>query len=143
MFKDHFTNVNFNIVLVNNFTIGSFFKYKDRIPSAMQASLVYKYRCSLCDSQYVGSTIRTLATRVAEHSGRSYRSGDFLPHPPHSSVRLHATQCDVPVKLDNFSIIGSSNNSFELRILESLHIFRDKPSLNESQSAFPLLLVNV
>ena len=61
-----FGNVNFNIVLVNSFKVGSFFSYKDRLPKAICASLVYKFSC---------------ATRVAEHAGKSFRTGSILSVP--------------------------------------------------------------
>ena len=50
----HFSDVRFNVVLVNKFTVGSF------------------------ASEYVGMTIRTLGTRVDEHVGVSYRTGARL-----------------------------------------------------------------
>ena len=50
----------FQVILVNGFTIGSFFNYKDKLPLRMQSSLVYKYSCVHCTSEYVGMTTRTL-----------------------------------------------------------------------------------
>ena len=41
-------------------------------------------------SEYVGSTIRTLHTRVAEHAGRSFRTGSRLTDPPHYNIRQHS-----------------------------------------------------
>ena len=42
------------------------------------SSLVYKFSCACCASEYVGSTIRTLHTRVAEHAGRSFNYVPYL-----------------------------------------------------------------
>ena len=97
LLSKYFKNVDFNIVLVNSFKVGSFFSYKDRLPKAMCASLVYKFSCARCASEYVGSTTRTLHTRVAEHAGRSFRTGSILSVPPHSMVRTHSESCGVPV----------------------------------------------
>ena len=66
----------------------------------------------------------------------------LLTSPPYSSIREHASACDSPVSLDNFSILGSCKNVLDLRILESLYIFKLKPSLNNMQSANPLFLVD-
>ena len=101
----------------------------------MCASLVYKFCCARCASEYVGSTTRTLHTRVAEHAGRSFRTGSSLSVPPHSMVRIHSESCGVPVTLDDFRIIGSTSSAIDLRILESMHIFKLKPVLNNSQSS--------
>ena len=47
----------------------------------MKDSLVYKYSCVQCASCYVASTIGNLDTRIAEHTGRSYRTGKLIAHP--------------------------------------------------------------
>ena len=135
--------IDLNIVLVNSFKVGSLFSHKDRLPKAMCASLVYKFSCARCASEYVASTTRTLHTRVAEHAGRSFSTGSILSVPPHSMVRTHSESCGVPVTLDYFRIIGSISSAIDLRILESLHIFKLKPVLNDSQSSYPLSIVNI
>jgi len=76
----------FTFILVNNFKIGSFFSYKDRLPLALRSSLVYKFSCAHCASAYVGSTVRALGVRVEEHAGRSVRTGNFLKVPPQSNI---------------------------------------------------------
>ena len=143
LLSKYFKDKSFKIVLVNMFTIGSFFRCKDRFPRLMQSSLVYKYCCARCASCYVGSTVRNLYMRVAEHAGKSYRTGVRLSHPPHSAVRDHAeADCDERVSEDSFTILGTAKNSQDLRLLESLYIFKLKPSLNDYPSAIPLNIVN-
>jgi hypothetical protein len=134
-------DINFKIILVNKFSIASLFPFKDRLPNGMQSSLVYEFSCARCASTYVGSTIRTLRTRVAEHAGRSHRTGSLLSAPSHSSVRSHAHSCDITVDLTKFRVLGRCKNFSDLRILESLHIFKLKPTLNDQQSALPLNIV--
>ena len=114
MIEKYFLQAECKIVLVNKFTVGSFFNYKDKLPAGMRASLVCKFSCALCASTYIGSTGRMLRTRVAEHAGRSYRTGVRLAHPPHSAVRDHAEGCDVGVVLDNFSILNSTSSLLHL-----------------------------
>ena len=131
--------VDFNIVLCNKRTIGSLFKFKDAIPTVSRSCVIYKYVCSQCRAEYIGSTIRTLHTRMSEHQGISSRTGHPLSQPPHSSIRLHCEEaCSCLPNRANFSIIDSDSNPTSLRIKESLHIHASKPSLNESNSAFPL-----
>ena len=75
--------------------------------------------------------------RIAEHAGRSCRINKILAVPPHSVIRDHAEHtCDAPINLSNFKILGSAKKFNELRILESLHIFKDRPSLNSSGSSY-------
>ena len=85
--------------------------------------------------EYVGSITRSLATRSAEYAGVSVNTVVPLSQPrqPYQShIREHLFSCGVPqIALDHFEIIGMRNNNIlELRILESLHIAKIKPSLN-------------
>jgi hypothetical protein len=142
LFSKYVPNVNLQVVLVNNFKIGSFFKYKDTLPLFMRSSLVYRYSCAQCASAYVGMTSRNFYTRLAEHKGRSFRTGTLLAHPPHSAVRVHAEQCNVPVSDSDFRVLAFTTGVSDLRILESLYIFKQKPSLNAAFSSHPLEIVN-
>ena len=108
----------------------------------MRSAVAYKYQCPKCGAQYVGSTIRNLSTRAAEHAGVSVRTGLPLSQPCQSHIRDHVISCNSnQISLDHFSIIGTNSNICELRILESLHIFQIKPQLNSMQSAYPLSIV--
>ena len=137
-----YPHIDMNIVLINKFTIGSFFKYKDPIPCASQSSVVYLFRCASCDASYVGSTIRSLHCRVEQHRGRSVRTGNWLAKPDPSSIRSHTENCGSDLTFDNFKIIGRERNAYFLRILESLHIFKIRPNLNENSSAVPLSIIS-
>jgi len=144
LLRKFYHGINFRIILVNSFKIGSFFRYKDRIPVGMQASLVYEYSCALgcAPVSYVGSTTRHLYQRVAEHANRSARTDLLLSTPSKSSIFEHSISCGCSVTLDNFRVLGSCKHEIDLRILESLHIHKRRPMLNNSLSSFPLLLID-
>ena len=135
-------NIRTNIILVNNFRIGSLFRYKDEIPFHMRASLVYYFSCVRCTSAYVGMTRRNIYTRVCEHRGVSPRTGMRLASPPHSAIREHVEGCGSSISLDNFKILDSTKNETNLKILESLFINSLRPNLNNMQSSHPLKIVN-
>ena len=126
------------IVLMNSFSIGSLFRYKDRLPKGCESSVVYKFSCASCGASYIGSTLRNLHSRVHQHLGKSIRTGKFLVSPDPSPIREHSLSCDTPVTLDDFSILGRTNHTPDLRVLESLHIFSKKPPLNNMTSSYPL-----
>ena len=132
-------------VLVNSYSIGSFFQYKDQLPKSLRSCVIYKYSCPQenCGSEYIGSTIRNLGTRANEHRGISVRTGRPLSKPSQSSIREHCVGCSGDVSLSDFTIVGQLNNccDYELRLLESIQIFVDKPKLNDMNSAFPLQIV--
>jgi hypothetical protein len=140
LLSKYFPQIEFKVILVNKYKIGSIFNFKDRLPKSMLSSIIYKHCCARCASEYVGSTTRALGVRVAEHAGRSFRTNVPLASPPHSAIRTHAEKCDLPVRLDDFIVVSSTSGTTDLRILESLYILSDKPVLNDTQSAFPLQL---
>ena len=145
LISSYFSEIEPRATLVNNFKMSHIFPFKDVLPNELRSSVVYKYSCahSTCASAYVGSTIRNLHTRVSEHLGVSNRTGLPLTNPPQSAIRSHAMQCPTSsISLDNFKILATANSSVHLRILESLYIYRLKPNLNETLSAFPLKIVN-
>ena len=141
LFFKYFSDFRVRIIFVNPLTTGSIFSYKDRLPKASRSSVVYQYSCSRCESTYVGSTLRTLKTRVSEHAGRSVRTGNMLNSPPFSSVRLHAEECDSIVSISDFKILDYSKNSSDLRILEAMYISKIKPKLNETVQSHPIYIV--
>ena len=93
-------------------------------------------------------TSRLYASRVADRCGRSLRTGRDLAHPSHSGgnipkgvewrehtshnhpyIRGHTEACCALITLDHFPILDSCSNSKDLRNLESLFIFKQRPML--------------
>ena len=146
LIEQNFYHLKPNAIQVNSNKISNIFSYKDKLPKNLQSSVVYQYSCPQeCGSVYVGSTVRTLETRIAEHRGVSIRSNKALSTPSHSSIRSHHSssnsQCRGEISLEQFVVLGSCKGVTGLRILESLHIIHTRPSLNEMSSAFPLKIV--
>ena len=80
LFYKYFNEHHFNIVLSNNFSISSLFRYKDKLNKGMTADTVYKWSCPNCRVHYIGSSTRNLYVRAAEHAGVSFRTGQHLSH---------------------------------------------------------------
>ena len=141
MLSNFYSYMDIKIILRNRSTIGSLFRYKDQVPIACRSSVVYSFCCASCDASYIGSTKRSLHCRVEQHLGRSYRTGMWLTKPDPSAIRSHAENCDSNFSIENFKIIGCENNLQDLRLLESLHILKKKPNLNDHTSAVQLNVV--
>ena len=88
----------------------------------------------------MGSTVRAAYMRFAEHEGVSFCTGRPLSVKKHSSIREHCARCG-PFDRSRFSIIGQEKSDQFLRILESMHVHKEKPELNDMQSAYPLRIV--
>ena len=92
-------------------------------------------------SVYIGSTCSRLHTRVSEHAGVSPRTGLPLSSPQQSCyTRSHYNMQKKRLSIQLFKI-GTINSNFELRILESLHINKNKPVIYRNISSYPLEIV--
>ena len=108
----------------------------------LRSSIIYKYSCAHCASgSYVGLTTRALHMRIAEHQGISFRSRNTSQNPVSSAIRDHSLKCSKQISSSDFSIIGHEKPGHHLEILESLYIFKLRPTLNNYASSFPLKLV--
>ena len=100
--------------------------------------VIYKYTCDCCQQFYIGSTQLQMFMRTSRHKGRSFRTGALATKPEKSSIRDHCLKLNHPLKSENFEIIDSTANQFDLRILESIYINHLHPQLNDYQSAVTL-----
>ena len=142
LISEYFPHLDPKLILVNSLSISSFFQFKDALPTCLRSCVIYKFCCAQpCASAYVGSTMRMLGTRIAEHRGLSIRTGQPLLHPPQSSIRHHCDSLAHDLSPQNFNIIATCNNFLDLRISESLLIKKTSPDLNNTESAHPLLIV--
>ena len=137
----YFPELKINLVFVNDFKIGSFFRFKDTLPKSVRSGLIYEFSCAQCASRYVGSTNRNLYMRAAEHAGKSFRTQAILSQPPSSAIRPHSQACNSEISIDQFKILDFNSDFTDLRILESLYIYNTKPVLNSTESAFPLTIL--
>ena len=120
--------------------IASFFPFKDKVPKYLRSSVVYLFKCRCCSASYVGQTTRHLHTRISEHLGISPITGKHTSNPTKSSVLSHSCASGHKVDFDDFKILSSCSDSYELMIHESLLINKYKPTLNIQGSSIPLNL---
>jgi len=87
--------------------------------------------------------MRHLGVRASEHVGISALTGKRIS-PQRSAVSDHLFACGSHLPslpgLDDFKILASARNNFELELKESLLIHRDKPELNANITSVPLFL---
>ena len=109
---------------------------KDVLPPHKRSNLVYLFKCS-CDSSYVGRTSQRLEDRIEQHVPKSVRriltSGRrHVAVSAQSAIAQHLlenTDCGKQYSPAMFTIITGGRNSFNLQVLESLHITTAKPPL--------------
>ena len=101
---------------------------------------VYSFTCRYCSASYVGQTTRHLHTRTSERLGVSPIARKKFTSPTTSSIHSHISASGHLASFDDFKIIYSCSDSYELLIHESLLISKLKPSLNVQGSSIPLNL---
>ena len=142
LIRRHYTTLDVKTVFVNNYTISSFFKTKDKIPISLCSSVVYNYTCGGCNASYIGNTTRNLSMRISEHRGLSYRTGRILKTPMISSIREHSLEHDHIIDKVNFKVLDSSSHDNDLLILESLWIWKKRPTLNDHSASSKLEILD-
>ena len=131
--------MNIRCAFINNFKLRNYVNHKDKLSPLWSSDIVYKYNCAVCGNCYIGSTNRSLAIRISEHQGRSYRTKEMLTKPLQSTIRQHSEgTCNKLVSEDEFKVIYKGRNTQEIRIAESLLIRSLKPNLNIDESSFSL-----
>ena len=116
--KEQFPAIDFRFIFTNSFTVGSFFKIKDRIPDSVCSNIIYQFDCPSCGARYLGSSARSYKCRILEHIGKSFRTGEFLNKMPFSSIRNHSHEKDHPFNENNFKILQHCTSHQEALIGE-------------------------
>lgn len=132
-----YPHINFKFCLKNTFNIASLFRFKDKLPQSVLSSVIYKFQCRGCNASYVGSTRQKFKSRIDQHLGISSRTGRHLGSAMNSAPRSHAEDHNHPFNRSDFTVIDSTSN-IDLLTLETLHIYKTKPSLNTMQAAIPI-----
>ena len=106
-----------------------FFAFKDKITLFWRSGIVYKFNCGGCNVTYYGKTKRHFKVGMSEHLGISTLTGKRVKgdnHLPWKNIIYFAI---IHLVFDNFSILASSNNDFNVTLMESILIISDPPSI--------------
>ena len=138
-FKSNIPNCKLRIIFSAKRRLKNFFRYKDIIPRDIQSHLVYKIPCSECNLCYYGLAERHFKVRMYDHLGLSIYTGKTIKGVD-TAMKTHWRQEKHSINIKDIEIIAREENSFHLRIKESLLIKRDKPFLNNNLYSTPLLI---
>ena len=139
--RQSMSSIHIRFIYRSSSRLSSLFTFKDKIPQYLTSNIVYKYKCSGCNSTYIGETTRHVKKRFSEHMGISALTGKRMATPVHTAISEHNITCRAKIQWKDFTIIGRDNMSeINLRIKESLFCRRDRPQLNIQGSSIPLEL---
>ena len=131
LFSELYPTARLKIIWTCGIKIGSYFKFKDVIPTHIRSLVVYKFTCSGCNTTYIGKTKRHYKIRMCEHLGISHRTGRNLKYNSSNAtaIREHIEKTGHLGIFDNFQILSSAKSNFECLIKESLLIKKFDPEL--------------
>ena len=138
----YFPQIDFKFALKNDFKVKKFFPFKDKLPAEMLSNVIYQFKCCVCNDTYIGSTSKQAKVRI--HNILEFRTALAIDYKIPSTVAPESIPWIKKHYLtnDNFKILDTADNESDLRILESLYIFKNRPKLNMDSSAGPLSEVN-
>ena len=145
-FRNILPSCKLKLIFKTSNRLSSFFSFKDKLPSALDSGVIYKYNCSNCNVNYVGCTKRYWEKRLEEHTHLSALTGGLLSGLQTFAPLHHAKQAKCSsspmVTREDFEIIGRDSNNYLLQVKESLFIYKYKPQLNGNIQSVPLYLFN-
>ena len=137
--KQNIPNCKLRIIFSSKTRLSNFFKFKDTMPASLQSHLVYKIQCAECNLCYIGLLERHFKVRSYDHLGMSISTNKPIKG-VQTSMKTHWRENNHHITMDSIKVIARAENSFHLRIKESLLIKRDRPVLNNNIYSTPLYL---
>ena len=139
--REHCPALKCQLIPTNPLTIGSLFRYKEKLSPLLTSNAVYLFSCPRCNlGNYVGASRRLLKVRIDSHRGVSYRTGVRLSSPEFSNIREHAKKCKINIEYKQFKILTRASSPQQLAVFESLFIRTIVPKLNNQTTATSLYL---
>ena len=74
---------------------------------------------------------------MCEHLGISALTGKRVKGNDDSGTKEHLLFCNHAPDFDDFSVLATNNNDFQVKLMESLLITRDHPPLNKDKQSLP------
>ena len=121
-------------------TYSNIFTFKDKIPTFLRSGIVYKFQCGSCNGTYYGKTKRQFKVGICEHLGISALTGKRVKGDDDFAIKEHLLFCYHTPDFEDFSILATNNNDFNVTLMESLVINRYHPPLNKNKQSLPLEL---
>ena len=84
--------------------------------------------------------MRHFEVRMCEDLRFSAPTGKRVEGDDDSAIKEHLLFCNYAPDFEDFSILATNNNDFNITLKESLLINRDHPPLNKNKQSLPLEL---
>ena len=132
LLSNAFPAIKFKFIFYNDYKIGSFFNFKTKLSEKCVSNICYLFECSHCSMRYIGCSTRAFNTRVFDHLGKSFRTGNSLQSPTFSAIRENSHKSNHTFVPSDFKTVAQLQYESEVFIAENLLIDKYKPELNGS-----------
>ncbi|KAK9873035.1 hypothetical protein WA026_020769 [Henosepilachna vigintioctopunctata] len=123
--KNCFKNENIKIPTYNVKTISTLYsKLKDRTPKLLKSNIIYKIKCTECESTYVGQTAQWLKSRLALHKS------DITKRKLRCALALHLLEKNHKIDFESTEILEVNGKYNKRLILQMINIRRQTNPIN-------------
>ena len=112
--------------------LDNFFTCKDKILLFLHSGIVYKFQCGGCSATYYCKAKCHFKVRMCEHPGIYALTGKSVKGDDDSAIKENLF-CNHTLDFEDFSVLTTNNNDFNVMLMESLLINRDYPLMNEKK----------
>ena len=138
--RNHLPYCSLRISFQSKTRLSILFRFKDIIPQEISSHLVYKFRCSCCNTTYYGESESHFFVRAFEHLHMIPLTGERVKNPKKSAILDIILLKGHDASFEDFTIPLKENNKYKLHLKGSLLIKPDKPELNRNIYSYPLEL---
>ena len=118
--------------------VSNFYTSKDKIPLFLRSGIVYKFQCGGCIATYYGKTKWHFKVKMYEHMGIFAVTGKRVDGEDDSAIKEHLLFCNHAPDFEDFWILATNSNDFNVMLMESVLNNRDHPPLNKNKQYLPL-----
>ncbi|KAG4077370.1 hypothetical protein HA402_009771 [Bradysia odoriphaga] len=98
---------------------------KDKLDDMQQSDVVYRIKCSICQSMYIGETCQRACTRKQQHKNSVSQTNLAKPKTA-SALALHTKTTGHAFDFDSMKILDRQRNKKKLQISEVNHIIMNR-----------------
>jgi len=104
-------------------------KLKDNRDKLEKTDVIYKINCANCPGTYIGETKQKLKNRISQHQY------DINNNKESTALATHVKNSKHKVNLENVEILETESNTNRRKMLEAIHISKNKNSINYKEDA--------
>ena len=112
-------------IVFSLFKVGDLFSVKESISKYLRSFVVCRFKCPGCNASFISESTLYLTTKINQTALRGSLKAHIFKYL--RTNRSYKEFCDT----ECFEIMDSATSSYRLRLIETMHIIWEGPSLNK------------